>query len=42
MGKIEGMYENNEHIKKGDKDDDWSEKGGNHVDRSSKNLKFLQ
>ena len=28
MGKIEGKYENTEHTKKGDKDDDWSEKGG--------------
>ena len=28
MGKIEGKHENIEHTKKGDKNDDWSEKGG--------------
>jgi len=27
MGKIEGKYENNEHTKKGDKNDDGFEKG---------------
>ena len=27
MGKIEGKYENIEHTKKGDKNDDWFEKG---------------